>query len=147
MLKGIDPLLSPDLLAILRAMGHGDEIAIVDANFPAASTAQRLVRLDGVSAVAALDAVLSLMPLDEFVEVAAWRMEVVGAPDAEQPVFAAFREVLTRHEGERGRLGALERFAFYERARASYAVVATGETQLYGNVILKKGIVRPSETK
>jgi L-fucose mutarotase len=144
MLKGIDPLLSPDLLATLRAMGHGDEIAIVDANFPAASTARRLVRLDGVSATAALDAVLSVMPVDDFVAEAAWRMQVVDAPDAEQPIFADFRQILARHEGDSGRLGALERFAFYQRARDAYAIVATGETQLYGNIIVKKGIVRPS---
>jgi L-fucose mutarotase len=144
MLKGIDPLLSPDLLAILRAMGHGDEIAIVDANFPAASSARRLVRLDGVSATAALDAILSVMPLDTFVSEAAWRMEVVGAPDAEQPIFAAFRDLLEHREGPDMHLAALERFAFYERAKTAFAVVATGEARLYGNIILKKGIIRPS---
>jgi L-fucose mutarotase len=144
MLKGIDPLLSPDLLAILRGMGHGDEIAIVDANFPAESSARRLVRLDGVSATAALDAVLSVMPLDTFVPEAAWRMEVVGAPDAEEPIFAAFRDILEQREGPDMRLGPLERFAFYERARTAFAIVATGEARLYGNIILKKGIIRPS---
>lgn len=142
MLKGLDPLLSPDLLMYLRAMGHGDEIVIVDANFPADSRGQRLVRLDGVSATAALDAVLSVMPLDEFVPEAAWRMEVVGDPAAEQPIFSEFRDILTRREGPETRLGALERFAFYERADAAYAIVATGEGRLYGNVILKKGIIR-----
>ena len=146
MLKGIDPLLSPDLLAILRAMGHGDEIAIVDANFPAASTACRLVRLDGVSATAVLDAILSVMPLDDFVPEAAWRMQVVDAPDAEQPIFATFREILAAHEGQNIGLASLERFAFYERAKTAYALVATGEARLYGNVILKKGIIRPQPT-
>jgi L-fucose mutarotase len=143
MLKGIDPLLSPDLLAILRAMGHGDEIAIVDANFPAASTARRLVRLDGASATAVLDAILSVMPLDDFVPEAAWRMQVVDAPDAEQPIFATFREILAAHEGQNTVLASLERFAFYERAKTAYALVATGEARLYGNVILKKGVIRP----
>jgi L-fucose mutarotase len=143
MLKGIDPLLSPDLLAILRAMGHGDELAIVDANFPAASTARRLVRLDGVSATAALDAILSVMPLDEFVPEAAWRMQVVDAADAELPIFAAFRTILAARESPDIRLASLERFAFYERAKTAYAVVATGEERLYGNIILKKGIIRP----
>jgi L-fucose mutarotase len=143
MLKDIDPLLSPDLLAILRAMGHGDEIAIVDANFPATSTARRLVRLDGASATAALNAVLSLMPLDGFVPEAAWRMQVVDAPDAEQPIFAEFRKILAAHEGPKMRLASLERFTFYERAKAAYAIVATGETRLYGNILLKKGIIRP----
>lgn len=145
MLKNIDPLLTPDLLAILRAMGHGDEIAIVDANFPAASMAQRLVRLDGVAATRALDAVLSVMPLDDFAGHAAFRMEVVGDPKAEQPIYGEFRQILARHEtGEAAQLGALERFAFYDRARAAYAIVATGETRLYGNILLMKGVIRPA---
>jgi L-fucose mutarotase len=140
MLKGLDPILSPELLQTLRAMGHGDEIALVDANFPATAMARRLLRLDGLSVTAVLGAVLSVMPLDDFVDEAAWRMEVVGDPAAEQPVFAE----IARHEGPRFGLAARERFAFYERAQAAYAIVATGETRLYGNVILKKGVVRPS---
>jgi L-fucose mutarotase len=144
MLKGLDPLLTPDLLMILRAMGHGDDIAIVDANFPAAAMARRLVRLDGVGTTAALDAVLSVMPLDDFVPEAAWRMEVVGDPAGEQPIFDEFRSVIARREGPRMKLAALERFAFYERAKAAYAVIATGERRLYGNIILKKGVVRPA---
>jgi L-fucose mutarotase len=144
MLKGLDPLLSPDLLMTLRAMGHGDDIVLVDANFPADSMAQRLVRADGLSVTAVLNAVLSVMPLDDFVPEAAWRMEVVGNPDEEQPVFSEIRAALARHEGPRCRLAALERFAFYERAKTAYAIVATGETRLYGNVILKKGVVRPA---
>ncbi len=141
MLKGIDPLLTPDLLRTLRAMGHGDEIAIVDANFPAESFGPTVVRLDGVPATAVLDAVLSVMPLDGFVPDAAWRMEVVGKPDAEQPIFEAFRTVLRKHEGDRGRLAQLERFAFYARAKACFAIVSTGEGRLYGNIILKKGVI------
>jgi L-fucose mutarotase len=144
MLKGLNPLLSPALLATLRAMGHGDELAIVDANFPAAAMARRLVRLDGLSATAVLDAVLSVMPLDDFVPEAAWRMEVVGDPAAEQPIYAEFRDIIARHESPPMRLAGLERFAFYERARAAYAIVATGETRLYGNILLKKGVVRPA---
>jgi len=143
MLKGLDPLLSPELLMFLRAMGHGDEIVIVDANFPADSSAERLVRLGGVSATAVLDAVLSVMPLDDFVEEAAFRMEVVGDPSAEQPIFAEFRDILARREGPSARLGALERFAFYDRAQSAYAIISTGEARLYGNIILKKGIIRP----
>ncbi len=143
MLKGLNPLLSPELLATLRAMGHGDDIAIVDANFPAAAMARRLIRLDGLSATAVLDAVLSVMPLDDFVPEAAWRMEVVGDPSAEQPIYGEFREIIARHESPAMRLAGLERFAFYERARAAYAIVATGEVRLYGNIILKKGVVRP----
>jgi L-fucose mutarotase len=143
MLKGLDPILSPDLLMTLRAMGHGDEIAIVDANFPADATAQRLVRLDGISATAVLDAVLSVMPLDDFVPEAAWCMQVVGNPHAEQPIFEEFRAIIARREDSRFKLAALERFAFYARAREAYAIVTTGETRLYGNIILKKGIIRP----
>jgi L-fucose mutarotase len=144
MLKNIDPLQSPDLLMVLRSMGHGDEIAVVDGNFPADAMAQRLVRLDGLSATAVADAILSVMPLDDFVPEAAWRMEVVGDPAAEQPIFAEFREIITRREGDGFRLCSLERFAFYERAKSAYAVVSTGEARLYGNIILKKGVVRPS---
>src|SRR3712207_1788037 len=126
MLKGLDPILSPDLLQVLRSMGHGDEIAVVDGNFPADSMAQRLVRLDGLSATAVTDAILSVMPLDDFVPEAAWRMEVVGDPEAEQPIFDEFRAILAKREGTQARLGALERFAFYDRAQAAYAIVSTG---------------------
>jgi L-fucose mutarotase len=144
MLKNINPLLSPDLLMVLRSMGHGDEIAVVDANFPAASMARRLVRLDGLTATAVTEAILSVMPLDDFAPEAAWRMEVVGNPQAEQPIFDEFRAAIIRHEGANFRLAALERFAFYERAKAAYAIVSTGEARLYGNIILKKGVVRPA---
>ena len=144
MLKGLSPILSPELLQVLRSMGHGDEIVVVDANFPADSMAQRLVRLDGLPVTAVTDAILSVMPLDDFVPEATWRMEVVGDPTAEQPIFAEFRELLARHEGNGFKLAALERFAFYERAQEAYAIVATGETRLYGNIILKKGVVRPA---
>jgi L-fucose mutarotase len=143
MLKGLDPLLTPDVLMVLRAMGHGDAIAIVDANFPAASHAQRLVRLDGCPAPRALGAILSVMPLDDFVQPAAFRMEVVGDPAAEMPIFAEFSGVLAHWEpGSHVRLGALDRHAFYARARAAYAIVATGEARLYGNILLIKGVVR-----
>ena len=143
MLKGIDPLLTPDLLYALRAMGHGDEIAIVDANFPAESSGPEVVRLDA-DAVRALDAVLSVMPLDTFVPEACWRMQVVGDPQAEQPVFALFREVIAKREGSQFRLADLERFAFYERTSRCFAIISTGERRLYGNVILKKGIIPPT---
>ncbi len=142
MLKGIDPLLTPDLLRALRAMGHGDEIAIVDANFPAESCGPFVVRLDGIPATAVLDAVLSVIPLDDFVPEAAWCMEVVGDPQAEPPIFAEFRSSLARHQGPETKLGRLERFAFYARAAECFALVATGEARLYGNIILKKGVIR-----
>jgi L-fucose mutarotase len=144
MLKGIDPLLGPELLAALRSMGHGDEIALVDANFPAHASNARVVRLDGVSTTRALNAVLSVMPLDDFVPEVAWRMAVVGDAAQELPIFDEFRRTIARHAGAEARLGVLERFAFYERARLAFAIVATGETRLYGNLLLKKGIIRPA---
>ena len=142
MLKGIDPLLSPDLLYVLRAMGHGDEIAIVDANYPAESAGPEVVRLDA-DATRALDAVLSVLPLDTFVAEACWRMEVAGDAAAEQPIFAEFRAIIARREGPQFKVGSLERFAFYDRASRCFAIVATGERRLYGNIILKKGVIRP----
>jgi L-fucose mutarotase len=145
MLKGIDPLLSPDLLRALRAMGHGDEIVIADANFPVEASGLPVIRLDGVSATVALGAILSVMPLDSFVPETAWCMEVVGHPDQEEPIFAEFRSTIRTHEGSEFRMGKLERYAFYERASACFAVVATGERRLYGNLILKKGVIRSAE--
>jgi L-fucose mutarotase len=145
MLRGIDPLLGPDLLHALRAMGHGDEIAVVDANYPAAGSATRLIRIDGVDAVRVVDAILSVMPLDTFVEVAAFRMEVVGDAKKVPPVCREFEKVVQRRAPGQT-IGALERFKFYERANGAFAHVATGERRLYGNLILKKGVVSPDET-
>jgi L-fucose mutarotase len=142
MLKNLDPVLNADLLQILRQMGHGDELAIVDANFPAYAQGPRVVRLDGVDATRALDAILTLMPLDDFVEETAWRMQVVGAPDAQMPIFDEFRAIVTLREGERHKIGALERYAFYARTAKCFALVATSERRLYGNIIVKMGVVR-----
>ncbi len=144
MLKGLDPLLNADLLHVLRAMGHGDDLIIADANFPATAMAKRLVRLDGVSAPRLLEAVLSVMPLDEFVEAACGRIEVVGEPDAVPPVCVEFQEIIDRMEGARFQLARIERFDFYARAREAFAVVQTGETRLYGCVLLKMGVVKPA---
>jgi L-fucose mutarotase len=143
MLKGIDPLVSPDLLNVIASMGHGDELAIVDANFPAASMARRLLRLDGVSAPRALQAVLSLMPLDDFVESPLAVMEVVGDPEALPHPVKEFQQVADAAEGRKVKRERLERFAFYERAKAAFAILATGETRLYGCVMVKKGVIRP----
>lgn len=145
MLYGIDPILGPDLLHALRAMGHGDELAIVDANYPAESKARRLIRLDGIDAVRVLDAVLSLMPLDTFVDCAAFRMAVVDDPKAVPDVCREFAKVM-RRRAPGHRIGALERFAFYDRAEAAFATVATGERRLYGNIVLKKGVIPPRKT-
>lgn len=143
MLKNIPPILGPDLLGILRAMGHGDEIAIVDANYPADAAGPALVRLDGVSATDVLDAILTLMPLDDFVEDAAFCMQVVGDANKREPVMDAFETIVKRHEPKIG-LASLERFAFYERVSQGYAIVQTGERRLYGNILLKKGVIRPA---
>ena len=144
LLKNIHPLLFPELLSTLRAMGHGDEIAIVDANYPAVSSGVPVIRLDATSATQVLDAVLSVLPLDDFEPCAAFYMQVVGNPTGEQPIFQEFRDLLRRHEPNACELGSIERFAFYDRVKRSFAVVVTGERRLYGNIILKKGIIRPS---
>ena len=143
MLKGIDPLLSPELLHILAGMGHGDELAVVDANFPAITCAKRLVRLDGATATRALQAVLSVMPLDEFVEAPVTAMQVVGDPNAIPAVVKEFHQVAEAAEGKKVKLERIDRFAFYERAKAAYAILATGERRLYGDVLVKKGVIRP----
>jgi L-fucose mutarotase len=143
MLKNMDPLLSPELLAALRAMGHGDELAIVDANFPSVSSGRPVIRADGSPSTAVAAAVLSLMPLDEFVPCAAFHMQVVNDPAGQMPIFDEFRALLRRYEPKMAALEGIERFAFYERVKTCFAVVATGERRLYGNLILKKGIVRP----
>ncbi len=143
MLRGLNPLLSPDLLHALAAMGHGDEIVIADANFPGSSTGEEVIRLDGISATAALEAVLQVMPLDSFVSDPALVMQVVGKPDEVPPVVAEFQEIIDRVADAPARIGGLERFAFYERARKGYVVLQTGETRLYGNIILKKGVIAP----
>ena len=143
MLKGLDPLLSPELLQCLAAMGHGDEIAIVDANFPAASQARRLIRLDGVTSARALAAVVSVLPLDSFVPSPALVMQVVGDPAAMPEPVRDFQPILDRAAGKRIVPAALERFAFYERVRAAFCVVATGERRFYGNILLIKGVIGP----
>lgn len=148
MLKGIDPVLGPDLLTALYLMGHGDEIALVDTHFPAASTAARttfgrLIRGDAGSVPRVLRAVLSVLELDSFVEVPAWRMEVDGAPGELPPVQVEMRSVMTRYAGPEHVLGSLRRPDFYQRARDVYAVVVTGETRPWGNVILRKGVTPP----
>ena len=141
MLKAIDPLLGPDLLYVLRAMGHGDELAIVDANYPAYSSGPDVIRIEAGSP-RTLDAVLSVMPLDDFTPEACWRMQVVGTPDEEMPIFAEFRDIIARREGAQFTLASLERYAFYARTEKCFAVVATSERRLYGNIILKMGVVK-----
>jgi L-fucose mutarotase len=142
-LKGLDPLLNADLLGVLSAMGHGDDIVLADTNFPATTMAKRLVRMPGISAPRVLEAVLSVMPLDDFVDEPCGRIEVVGDPDAVPEVCRDFQEVIDREVNGGIRLARIERFEFYRRAREAFAVVQTGETQLYGCILLKMGVVRP----
>ena len=144
MLKGIHPLLGPELLHAIRTMGHGDDIVIADANFPAGFMGPKVIRADGVDAVAMTEAILAHMPLDTFVPECAWRMEVVGDPAAVPEVCATFQDVVHRLAGD-FTVHSLERFAFYEKARKAACIVATTEFRLYGNIILKKGVVLPHE--
>ena len=150
MLKNIDPHLNAELLYALRAMGHGDELVICDTNFPADSVAQQtthgeLLRVANVSAARAVRAILSLMPLDSFVDQPALRMEVVGNPDEVLPVQKEVQAEVDAAEGKSLPMGSIERFAFYERARNAYCVVQTGERRFYGCFILCKGVIGPDE--
>ena len=138
MLKNISPILSPELLKILMEMGHGDEIVIGDGNFPAASVAQRLVRLDGHGVPEVLDAVLKLFPLDTYAK-PVYLMEKVPGDTVETPIWDTYAELIKPYTDEKPEM--IERFAFYERAKKAYCVIQTGESALYANVILKKGVV------
>ena len=140
MLKNISPVLSPELLKILMEMGYGDEIVIGDGNFPAASVAQRLVRLDGHGVNEILDAILRLMPLDTYVEAPVGLMDN-GDSENRPPIWADYEKTVKANEGDK-KFELIERFAFYERAKKAYAVIATGETAIYANIILKKGVVQ-----
>lgn len=141
MLRNIPAILSPDLLWALRAMGHGDEVVIADANFPATTLGVRCHRLDGLTATDVLQAVLTVLPLDKYVPNPALVMAVVDDPSAVSPVVAEFQRITTATADNPATLEKLERFAFYERAKSAFAIIQTGETRLYGNIILKKGVI------
>ena len=141
MLKGISPVISPELLKILHEMGHSDEIVIGDGNFPAASNAKRLVRADGHGVPELLDAILQLFPLDTYVEAPVMLMQVTPGDDVDPVIWKEYRKIVDKHQDDVN-FEEIERFAFYERARNAYAIVATGESALYANVILKKGVVK-----
>ena len=140
MLKNVPKLLSPELLKILCEMGHGDEIVIADANFPSANYGKRLVRADGIGGVAMLDAVLKMIPLDTYAEENLMLMQPVQG-DPTPTIWAEYREVANAND-DNFREGSIERFAFYERAKQAYAVIATGEEAIYANVIIKKGVIK-----
>jgi L-fucose mutarotase len=144
MLKRIPSILSPELLYLIARMGHGDELVIADANFPSVAIAKRLVRADGHGVPVILEAVLQLFPLDSFVDKPAAVMRRVDKPGEPAPIWNDFQRVLDSAEGRHIAVEQVERFAFYERARQTFGVVATGETALYGNIIIKKGVIAPS---
>lgn len=139
MLKGIPKIISPELLKILCEMGHGDEIVIGDGNFPAASHAQRLLRCDGHNVPELLKAILELFPLDTFVESPVSLMEVAAGDDIDPVIWKTYEEIVRSHGDFK--ISEIERFAFYERAKSAYAVVASGESALYANILLKKGVI------
>ena len=148
MLRNFDNRLNADVIRCLRAMGHGDDLVICDTNFPADSVARHtvtgeLLRMDNLTAAEAIDAILSVMPLDSFVDKPASRMEIVGKPAEVPPVQAEVQKVIDKREGKSWPMGSTERFAFYEKAKDSYAVIVTGETRFYGCFILKKGVIPP----
>ena len=139
MLKNIPSILNPELLKILMEMGHGDELVIGDGNFPAASCAQRLVRLDGHSVPDVLDAILKLFPLDTYVDAPVALMDN-GDSENRPPIWAEYKDIVVKNEGDK-EFELVERFDFYDRAKKAYAIVSTGETAIYANVIIKKGVV------
>lgn len=138
MLKGIPSIISPELLKILMEMGHGDELVIGDGNFPGNSIGQRVVRCDGHGTAELLEAILKLFPLDHYAK-PVYLMEVVPGDTVETPIWGTYAEIIKPHTDEA--MEHIERFAFYERAKKAYCVVMTGESALYANIILKKGVV------
>ena len=150
LLKGIDPILNADVLSAVRAMGHGDDLVLCDTNFPADSVARQtvlgsLLRIDNVSAARAAKAILSVLPLDSFVEAPARRMELVDQPHEVPPVQAEVQREIDAAEGRPVPMGSIERFAFYDLAKRAYCVIQTGERRFYGCFIFKKGVIAPED--
>jgi L-fucose mutarotase len=148
MLRGIDPRLNAEVLHVLRAMGHGDVLILADTNFPSDSVARatvtgQLLRMENLTCAQAANAILSVYPLDTFVEDFAGRMEVVGKPNDVPPVQAEVQAEIDRAEGKPRPMIGIERFAFYDMARRSYAVIQTGERRFYGCFMLRKGVIPP----
>ena len=146
MLKGIPSILSPELLMVLSEMGHGDEIVIADGNFPAASIAGQtlsgqLIRMDGHGVPPVLESVLQLFPLDPYVEKAVGLMQLVPGDTVKTPIWDEYRKIIQASGEKFDDFEMIERFAFYERAKKAYAVIATSESALYANIILKKGVI------
>ena len=144
MMKGVTAILSPQLLKVLCEMGHGDEIVIADGNFPAESMGKDavVIRADGHGVPEILDAVLKMIPLDQYVERPAALMEVVPGDDCVPVIWEQYRALLEDNGEDPARIEMMERFAFYERAKKAYAIIATGESAIYANILLKKGVVK-----
>ncbi len=144
MLKGIPPILSPELLKVLCEMGHSDQIVIADGNFPAESMGAnaKVIRCDGHGTAELLDAILQLFPLDHYVEKPVALMEVVPGDPVETPIWDEYKKIVSKYD-DRGEsnISNIERFAFYEKAKSAYAIIATGEKALYANILLQKGVV------
>ncbi|MEF2073984.1 L-fucose mutarotase [Consotaella aegiceratis] len=141
MLRGISPLLSPDLLAVLSRMGHGDDLVLTDAHFPADAMNARVIRADGLMVDALLDAILPLWELDSYVASPVTMMAAAEGDELDQQVLARFRSAIERHHPQTSPTEFIGRFDFYDRTRAAFAVVITGETAKYANVIIKKGVI------
>ena len=140
MLKGISPFISPELIKILMEMGHGDEIVLADANFPAVNYAKRLIRCDGVSIIDLLPAILELFPLDTYSENSYMLMQVVDGDICKTDIWDSYGGIVKKHNSNKPKM--IERFDFYERTKNAFAIVATGEKAQYANIIIKKGVVK-----
>ena len=143
MLKGIPPVISPDLMQVLMQMGHGDDLVLADGNFPADSNCQRLVRADGLDTCTLLEAILQFFPIDTFVEEVACVMQPVDPETPEPPVWSRYRALLQAAEGREIPLTQVSRDEFYHESRHAYAIVATSDRALYANLMIKKGVVLP----
>ncbi len=141
MLKGVPQIISPDLLKVLMEMGHGDEIVLADGNFPAASHGRQVVRYDGIGATELVEAILTLFPLDTYSKHPVALMEVVPGDNVKTPIWKEYESIVAKQTSLDNAFAYEERFAFYERAKKAYAIVATGEKALYANIILKKGVI------
>jgi len=141
MLKGIPSIINPELLKVLMEMGHGDELILSDGNFPAAALANRLVRCDGHNVPDLLEAIMKFFPLDPYAEAPVSLMAVVPGDTVKPVIWDTYKAIVEKYEPKTCRIEFVERFAFYERAKKAYAIVATGEKALYANIILKKGVV------
>ena len=145
MLKGIPKILSPELLKVLCEMGHSDRLVIADGNFPSESMGKnaKVIRCDGHGVPELLEAILTVFPLDTYVEAPVSLMQVMPGDNVETPIWDEYKEIVSRFD-ERGQkaIGQTERFAFYEEAKTAYAIIATGESALYANIMLQKGVVK-----